>query len=82
MAPPVLAAIPPGARLLLAGVSSDCCVLSTALAAADAGLSVSVVGDACAGVDDGAHEQALAVMRLYGPLVDVISVAEALDLLT
>ena len=28
----------PGGRLVLAGVSTDCCVLSTALAAADAGV--------------------------------------------
>ena len=62
----------PGGRLVLAGVSTDCCVLSTALAAADAGVQVTVVADACAGVDDSAHLRALEVMRLYAPLIDVL----------
>jgi nicotinamidase-related amidase len=62
-------------RLVLAGVSTDCCVLSTALAAADAGVRVQVVADACAGVTDESHEQALAVMALYGPLIEIIHAA-------
>lgn len=63
-----------GARphLVLVGVSTDCCVLSTALAAADAGARVTVVADACAGASDVDHERALAAMRLYGPLVTVV----------
>jgi nicotinamidase-related amidase len=67
-----------GAGLVLAGVSTDCCVLSTALAAADAGVSVTVVSDACAGVDDESHAKALDIMRLYGPLVKVATTAEVL----
>ena len=35
--------------IVLAGVTTDCCVLSTALAAADAGVHVTVAADACAG---------------------------------
>jgi nicotinamidase-related amidase len=62
-------------QLVLAGVSTDCCVLSTALAAADAGVAVRVVADACAGVTDESHRQALDILRLYGPLVEVVSVA-------
>jgi nicotinamidase-related amidase len=65
-------------RLMLAGVSTDCCVLSTALAAADSGAEVLVVGEACAGVDDESHAKALHVMGLYGPLIRVISLDEAL----
>jgi nicotinamidase-related amidase len=67
-----------GGRLLLAGVSTDCCVLSTALAAADAGVAVQVVADACAGVSDESHGQALDILRLYGPLVEVVSLAQVL----
>ncbi|MGW4520819.1 cysteine hydrolase family protein [Amycolatopsis sp. NPDC004378] len=67
-----------GAHLVLAGVSTDCCVLSTALAAADAGVAVTVVSDACAGVDDESHAKALDIMRLYGPLVKVAQVSEVL----
>nr|WP_225957727.1 cysteine hydrolase [Amycolatopsis lexingtonensis] len=67
-----------GARLVLAGVSTDCCVLSTALAAADAGVSVTVVSDACAGVDDESHAKALDILRLYSPLVTVATTEEVL----
>jgi nicotinamidase-related amidase len=70
----------PGGHLVLCGVSTDCCVLSTALAAADAGITVTVVADACAGVDDTSHAQALAIMALYGPLVRVASLADGLAL--
>lgn len=66
----------PGDRLVLAGVSTDCCVLSTALAAADAGVHVQVVADACAGADDTSHANALAVMALYGPLLEVVTLAD------
>jgi nicotinamidase-related amidase len=65
-------------RLVLAGVSTDCCVLSTAVAAADAGVAVQVVADACAGVTDDSHAQALAILRLYAPLIEVVSVADVL----
>ena len=43
----------PMPHLVLAGVSTDCCVVSTALAAADAGATITVVTDACAGLDPG-----------------------------
>ena len=75
---PELAARAGGGPLVLAGVSTDCCVLSTALAAADAGATVRVVADACAGVDDESHADALHIMGLYGPLVEVVTVADVL----
>jgi len=65
-------------RLVLAGVSTDCCVLSTALAAADDGVAVQVVADACAGVSDESHAKTLEILRLYSPLVEVIGLDEAL----
>ncbi|MDR1264244.1 MAG: cysteine hydrolase [Propionibacteriaceae bacterium] len=64
-------------RMVLVGVSTDCCVLSTALAAADSGVEVLVVADATAGVEDATHAQALDLMRLYGPLIKVVTTAEA-----
>ena len=67
-------------RLVLCGVSTDCCVISTALAAADDGVEVVVVADACAGVDDESHAKALHVMGLYAPLVRVVDLAEGLAL--
>ena len=68
-----------GGRLMLAGVSTDCCVLSTALAAADDGVGVRVVADACAGVTDESHAKALDILRLYSPIVEVVSLAEAIE---
>lgn len=68
----------PEGRIVLTGVSTDCCVLSTALAAADAGIEVTVVADACAGVDDATHAMTLEIMDLYRPLIRVSTVAKVL----
>lgn len=64
---------------MLAGVSTDCCVLSTALAAADAGVRVRVVADACAGATDADHERALLAMALYAPLITLTTVDAVLS---
>jgi nicotinamidase-related amidase len=69
-----LAAITGDAPLVLAGVSTDCCVLSTALAAADDGRFVRVVADACAGASDEDHRRALDAMALYRPLITITDV--------
>jgi nicotinamidase-related amidase len=66
---PELAELVGEGPLVLAGVSTDCCVLSTALPAADAGVPVRVVSDACAGATDADHDRALAAMALYAPLI-------------
>ncbi|AZZ48279.1 cysteine hydrolase family protein [Rathayibacter rathayi] len=58
-------------ELVLTGVATDCCVLSTALAAADAGVRVRVVADACAGASEADHQRALEAMALYAPLIEV-----------
>ncbi|MEU2715581.1 cysteine hydrolase [Streptomyces sp. NPDC007205] len=76
--PRLAARVGPDSRLVLAGVSTECCVLSTALAAADAGTEVLVVSDACAGVDDDSHLKALQIMELYRPLVRVTTVDDLL----
>lgn len=76
---PELAAATGGStELVLTGVSTDCCVLSTALAAADAGVHVRVVADACAGASPADHRRALDAMALYAPLVEVTTVDEVL----
>jgi nicotinamidase-related amidase len=66
------------ATMVLCGVSTDCCVLSTAVAAADAGVPVLVVGDACAGVTAESHRATLDVLALYAPLVRVVRSADLL----
>lgn len=80
--PDLAAHVRPGDTMLLCGVSTDCCVLSTALAAADAGVAVRVVEQACAGADDVSHARALDAIRLYAPLADVIDTARAHAILT
>jgi nicotinamidase-related amidase len=60
--------------IVLGGVTTDCCVLSTALAAADAGVHVTVAADACAGVTEKDHRRALDAMALYSPMIDVAQV--------
>ena len=64
--------------LVVAGGATDCCVISTVLAAADAGASVTVVADACAGSTDDNHQKALDVMSLYAPLVTLTTTDEVL----
>lgn len=68
----------PTPHLVLTGVATDCCVISTALAAADAGATVTVVSDACAGSSPENHQKALDVMGLYPPQITVATAAEVL----
>ncbi|WP_211240238.1 cysteine hydrolase family protein [Promicromonospora kroppenstedtii] len=76
--PELAAATRDAGTLVLAGVATDCCVVSTALAAADAGRRVLVVDDACAGSTPENHERALEIMRLYAPLIEVTTADEVL----
>ena len=62
--------------LVVTGVSTECCVLTTVLAAADSGAHVTVVRDAVAGPTPQLREAALGVMASYEPLVDVRAAAE------
>ena len=64
--------------LTVVGVATDCCVLSTVLPAADAGVPVRVVTDACAGASDEDHDRALQVMAGYAPLVALATTDEVL----
>jgi nicotinamidase-related amidase len=79
--PELDAAIHGSREIVLAGVSTDCCVLSTALPAADAGVHVRVAADACAGMSDEDHQRALDTMALYGPLIEITDVAEVIGTL-
>lgn len=67
------------APLLIAGVSTDCCVITTVLAAADAGARLTVVTDACAASDERNGAAALHTMSLFAPQVTLASTAEVLD---
>jgi nicotinamidase-related amidase len=76
--PELAAMLRPDDELVVAGVATDACVIGTALAAADAGVRVRIAADACAGVDDAAHERSIAVMRLWAPLIEVTTTADLL----
>lgn len=65
-------------KLVVTGVSTDCCVLSTVLPAADAGAYITLVSDACAGSSTENHAAALACMALYPPQVRIVTTAELL----
>ena len=65
-------------EIVLTGVSTDCCVLSTALPMADDGIAVRVPADACAGATPADHQRALDAMALYAPLVTITTVEEVL----
>ena len=70
--PALRAAIGDAESVELVGVATDCCVISTALPMADAGVRVVVRSDACAGSTPENHAKALDVMRLYAPLITVV----------
>ena len=58
-------------HLVLAGVATDCCVLSTAMAAAEAGAFVTVALNACAGSSPENQVAAKKIMQGYTPLISV-----------
>jgi nicotinamidase-related amidase len=68
----------PDRTIVLAGVATDCCVISTALAAADGGMRVRVVADACAGMTRDRHRAAIDVMAGYEGHIEVTTVEEEL----
>lgn len=58
-------------HLVLAGVATDCCVLSTAMAAAEAGAFVTVALNACAGSSPQNQLAAKKILQGYTPLINV-----------
>lgn len=75
---PELAALAGSSGLVVCGVSTECCVLSTALAATDAGRPVRVALDACAGASPELHEAAAAVLASYAGHVEVVTTEQVL----
>lgn len=74
--PQLAGIVGPGPQLLVAGVSTDCCVLTTVLAAADAGAHVTVVTDACAASTAENGAAALHAMSLFPPQVELRTSAD------
>jgi nicotinamidase-related amidase len=65
--------------IVLTGVSTDCCVVSTALAAADAGVQVNLARDACADSTPENGGTAVQLMELYKPQIRMTSTDEVLE---
>ena len=71
----ILAKTGPYPELLLTGVATDCCVLSTAMQAAEAGAFVTVDLSACAGSSARNQIAAQNIMLGYAPLIQVTGIA-------
>ncbi|WP_394213895.1 isochorismatase family protein [Brachybacterium vulturis] len=76
--PQLAGIVGPAPQLLVAGVSTDCCVLTTVLAAADAGARLTVVTDACAASSPENGAAALHTMSLFPPQVELRTSADVL----
>ena len=63
-------------RLVLCGVSTDCCVMATALGAVDGGAFVRVVADACGAKTPAIHESALSLLSMRAPQLVISSVQQ------
>lgn len=66
-------------EVYITGVSTDCCVLSTALAAVDSGVKVYIVTDACASSSDTNQNNALNVLKGYAPNIELVTCNEILN---
>lgn len=58
--------------LHLVGVSTECCVLATALGAIDAGANVLLIEDLCAAVSDAAHRATVLLLSGFAPQAAVV----------
>lgn len=66
-------------NVYITGVSTDCCVLSTALSAVDSGYKVYIISDACAAPSNQDHLRALEVMKGFKPNLEIITTEELLS---
>jgi nicotinamidase-related amidase len=62
--------------MVLCGVSTDCCVLMTALAAVDDGARVRVIADACGAKSPEVHDNALSLLRTRAPQLTITDTNE------
>lgn len=69
----------PAPTVTLCGVSTDCCVLMTALEAVDDGAHVRLVADACAAKTPEIQERSLALMASRAPQLVIVSAAEEIQ---
>ncbi len=70
--------IPQDAPLVICGVATDCCVLGTAIEAADDGRFIRLITDACTAGTEALHQSALDVMRDRAPMITLTDTATEL----
>lgn len=64
-------------RIVITGVVSECCVLSTVMEAVDTGRRVVYLKDACSGVDESYDAAVLKILDGLSPLhIDILDTAE------
>jgi nicotinamidase-related amidase len=66
-------------KVIVCGVSTDCCVLSTVLPAVDSGVKVYVVSDACAAGNNHDNKRGLDAMKGYYPNIEIVSTENVLN---
>jgi len=76
---PMRGRVGPNGAAVLCGVSTDCCVLMTALAAVDDGVPVRVIADACAAKTPDVHGRALDIMASRAPMLDIVMTEQELS---
>jgi nicotinamidase-related amidase len=74
--PEAVAHFGPEPEVVLCGVSTDCCVLGTALAAVDHGAHVRIVADACAAKSSELHNRALDLLSLRAPQLAIVTLEQ------
>ncbi|MGC8480386.1 MAG: cysteine hydrolase family protein [Acidimicrobiales bacterium] len=63
--------------VVLCGVATECCVLSTAIGGIDAGVPIRVIAEACRGATSDLSSAALAVLGSYAPHCEIRLADEA-----
>lgn len=66
-------------EIVVGGVTTDCCVLNTVMAAMDGGAHVRLLSDGCAASTQDIHDQAVQLMALRAPQIRVSTIADVLD---
>jgi nicotinamidase-related amidase len=76
--PELQALLAPDDEIYLCGVSSDCCVLSTATALIDRGIKTFVIEDACRASNPEALRAAMLVIGDYEPISEIVNSEQVL----
>lgn len=66
------------AEIVVAGVTTDCCVMGTVLGAVDDGARIRLLSDGCLASTDEDHRMALTLMGYRAPLLRISTIAEVL----